>query len=262
MDYRPIRKTAFMKYRKCPRQFEYFYNDADYFAYNEDELSANDALRHGSMFHKAADSFFTQLEGKKINEDKFRDLLPTGTDIDEWFDWFAEEEKKRYRQLVNTDMVGYFMPIAREIEIRTLNEDIPKTGHVDRIDVIPGTKNLCIVEYKTGKSYNMDNSYALTEMNAEMGFYLKIIEDANVFPNNKVITWKVINPTLKKIWVNQISPMTIRSVDKTYQTIIDKIKNKKEFERNIGRSCDFCPYIDDCLFKENEPLFSFEELFD
>src|SRR3972149_4289635 len=147
---RPIRKSAFTTYGKCQKKFEYLYNSPDYFNYGLDEAEQNDPLRRGNLFHNGCDKFFAELEGKIKTSNItsiFRTLLPTITDprdsiVNTWFDWFAETEKERYIELDEANQMGCFIPIATELEIK-LPDTIDRTGHVDRVDIIPGTKDLC-----------------------------------------------------------------------------------------------------------------------
>jgi len=255
LTYRPIRKSAFVSYIKCQKKFEYLYSDPNYFNYGLDEGELDDALRRGNMFHSGCDKFFSDLEGKIKSESitqLFRTYLPTVDDIrdaeivNNWFDWFAETEKQRYIELDEANKIGYFLPIAKELEIK-LPDTIDRTGHVDRVDMMPDTKELCIVEYKTGKSYDMDNSYSFTDMNKEIGFYVQILNATNVFPNYKITHWKVVNPTLKKIWINKISPISLRGVEVLYKEITDKVITKGKFNRNLTPLCKYCPYVTPCM---------------
>lgn len=253
---RSIRKSAFMLYRKCQKRFHYFYNDPNYFDYNTEEEDQPVLLRRGTQFHKACDRFFDNLVGKELTADlheEFRSYLPTGTDIDEWFDWFAEIERERYKELYGSGQVGAFMPIARELEILA-KDTRDRTGHVDRIDIMPNTAELCVIEYKTGHSYDMEKQDAVTEMNAEIGFYVQILQMSNIFPKNRITHWKVINPLLKKVWLNKIHPVSLRGVDDKLREINKKLDTNGDFERNPSPLCDSCPYIDDCLFSNKEEL--------
>ena len=96
----------------------------------------------------------------------------------------------------------------------------------------------------------MESKYSFADMNAEIGFYVNILNRAKVFPGYKMTQWKVINPTLQKIWVNRISPISLRAVDVTYKEITKKLFNKGEFPRNVTKLCNWCPYVNDCLFKD------------
>ena len=253
---RPIRKSAFITYKHCKKKFEFLYYGDHYFDYGEDNQD-NDALRRGNLFHKGCETFFKNIEGKIYNPElvnHFRLNMPTITDprdliVNEWFDWFAEQEMERYKELCLKDKLGAWYPVAMELEI-LMEDKIDRTGHVDRIDVIPDNKDLCVVEYKTGKSYDMDKSYAFTAMNAEIGFYIQILNAAKVFPDNKITHWKVINPTLQKTWYNKISPISLKGVDATYEEIVNKINKGGKWEKNPGVLCLSCPYLNDCLFDE------------
>lgn len=252
----PIRKSAFITYKHCKKKFEFLYYGDHYFDYGEDNQD-NDALRRGNLFHNGCEKFFKGLEGVLVIDNlpnHFRTHLPTITDerdliVNEWFDWFAEQETVRFDELKYANKVGEWLPIATELEIK-MEDEIDRTGHVDRVDMIPGTKDLCVVEYKTGKSYDMDKSYAFTSMNAEIGFYIQVLKGANVFPNNKITHWKVINPTLQKTWYSKISPISLKGVDVTYKEIVNHIKKGGKWEKNPGVLCLHCPYLNDCLFDE------------
>jgi len=99
----PIRKTAFMMFKHCEKQFEYFYNDK--VAYTEyKQSSENQALRRGTLFHNGCEDFFNKVKKKPAQaytKDTFRECLPIITDkkdliLNDWFDYFAKIEADRY----------------------------------------------------------------------------------------------------------------------------------------------------------------------
>ena len=240
-------------YKQCAKKFWYFYNDEEaYKGYNQ--VQGSDALIKGSLFHQYADTFFDNL-GKSTDAysgDVFRAALPVTkfADLNKWLNWFADEEFIRYCALQANGYEDLFIPFARE-EFVSMPDAIDRTGHFDRLDVIPGTKNLQLVEYKTGKSYNMDKTWAATSMNSEIGFYVIMLNTIKKYPDYKITEWKVINPTLETIWVNKISPISIKSVNTTYRSLTQAVFDKGPFERNITMLCRYCPYIDDCLLGDN-----------
>ena len=245
---RKIRKTAFMNYKNCEKQFWYFYNDDErYDGYGG--KSSNPALQRGTDFHNAADTFFDNINGYSYED--FRAALPFGDNLHYYYDWFAKIEWTRYELLANKD---YFKPLACELIVEG---DVGK-GHVDRIDKISETE-LQIVEYKTGKSYDMEKSWAPTKMNAEIGFYARLIEEGKYYPDMTIKTWKVINPTLQKQWVNKISPISLKAVDRTMLEMVEKILAPGDFRGKLDTLfpptqtplCGWCPYIQDCLFESN-----------
>jgi len=235
-----------MQYKNCQRNFWYFYNDDErYDGYGG--KSSNPALQRGTDFHNAADLFFDNINATSL--DGFRAALPFGDNLHYYYDWFAKVEWQRYQDLENKD---YFKPLACELIV----EGALTKGHVDRIDQISETE-LQVVEYKTGKSYDMSKSWAPTKMNAEIGFYARLIEEGKHYPDLKIKSWKVINPTLQKQWVNKISPITLRAVDNSVLEMVNKIvatgtfREKLEtlFPRTITPLCGWCPYTEDCLDK-------------
>lgn len=235
-----------MQYKNCQRNFWYFYNDDErYDGYGEG--SSNPALQRGTDFHNAADNFFDGI--REYSARGFRDALPFGDNLHYYYDWFAKIEWQRYEALKDKEL---FKPLACELIV----EGKLTKGHVDRIDKISDTE-LQIVEYKTGKSYDMSKSWAPTKMNAEIGFYARLIEEGNYYPDLKIKSWKVINPTLEKQWINKISPISLRAVDKSVLEMVEKIVAKGTFRekletlfpRSITPLCGWCPYALDCLDK-------------
>ena len=249
---RKIRKSAFMQYKNCKKAFWYNYNDDErYDGYGG--KSDNPVLQRGTDFHDSADKFFENIQ--TFTADGFRAALPHGDYLHFYYDWFAKVEWQRYEDLENKD---WFKPLACELIV----EGELVKGHVDRIDQVSETE-LQIVEYKTGKSYDMSKSWAPTKMNAEIGFYARLIEEGKHYPNLKIKSWKVINPTLERQWVNNISPISLKAVDKTVAEIVDKIKTKGTFRDKLDTVfpptitplCGWCPYTEDCLnrpYNDNE----------
>jgi len=247
-------------YKHCPKQFEFFYNSGDYYNYGESK-GASPALIRGTAFHKGCDKFFNgfdvnyckDLNSKQIGEYMSHHIQETNDDeINTWFSFFLEYEQRRFEQLREENKLQYYLPAAKELEI-SMPDLIDRTGHVDRIDQI-SEDELMIVEYKTGKSYDMDKPDRVTSMNAEIGFYVTILQGINKFPKQKIIKWCVINPTLEKVWINSISKVTLTSVDKNYKSLVEKLVNKEPFEKNINDLCMYCPYFNQCLYNKEEGL--------
>lgn len=243
-----------MTFKQCPKQFEYFYNSDDYDSYNEDGSGrTSPQLVRGSYFHNVADKFFDtfdveyckELNSKHLAEYMDSKIPDTNDDlINEWLSYFIEYEQWRFENLKQENKLEYYIPLAREVKV-SCEDTIDRTGHFDRIDII-GPGEAQIVEYKTGKSYNMEKPDRVTKMNAEIGFYATILRANKMFPEYNINSWKVINPTLRKVWVNKISKITLTSVDKAYARLCEMILQKEDFERNISDLCLYCPYVQDC----------------
>ncbi len=248
----PIRKTAFMMFKHCEKQFEYFYSDKK--AYTEYKQSSDIApLRRGTIFHNACEDFFTKV--RTLNNktyENFRSCLPVITDkrdllLNNWFDYYAQYEHNRGLEILNEslDFEHLFYPIETEMYVK-MKDTIDRNGHIDAILNQPDG-NLMIVEYKTGKSYNMEKTWAVTKMNAEIGYYVQILNKKKYFGDKKITHWKVINPTLREVWINRISPVSLRAVENTYAKMVDKILHKGQFVKNITPLCSYCQYMQPCF---------------
>ena len=240
-----------MQFKHCEKQFEYFYNSKEYTEYKQSSDIA--PLRRGTLFHNGCEDFFTKVkELKNKTYDDFRSCLPVITDerdllLNDWFDYFAHLEHNRALELKaeSLDFEHLFFPVETEMYVK-MKDTIDRNGHIDRLDNLPDG-NIMIVEYKTGKSYNMDKTWAVTKMNAEIGYYVQILNKENYFKGKKITHWKVINPTLKEVWINRISPVSLRAVENTYAKMVDKILHKGQFEKNITPLCSYCQYMQPCF---------------
>ena len=86
----------------------------------------------------------------------------------------------------------------------------------------------------------------LTSMNSEIGYYVQILKLSKKYPDYKITHWKVINPVLQKVWMNKISPISLRSVETVFSDLVDKIVHKKKFAKKPGPLCYYCPYMKPC----------------
>ncbi len=265
-----IRKTAFMMFKHCEKQFEYFFfRDPDYNAYMEPEVDLRSPTGKGTAFHNACDELFPKFDiedMKKLDSEVdlvkyIRDKLPDLERINEWFDYFAEFEARRF--LMAKDAYAdrlelVYRPVATELYVN-LPGEYPRTGHVDRLDYLPAEDALCVVEYKTGRSYDMSKDRTLTSLRAETGWYAIILEKLKLY--DKPIThWACINPMLKQYHVERFHAMSLKSVEKQYQKLVSKIKKQGPFERNLSPLCGWCKYSNDCLYNFGEGDFDLNGL--
>ena len=81
--FKPIRKSAFMTYKKCPKKFyfSYFVHADDYWNYNEKNNNNIEAAK-GDIFHAEVDEIFD-----KINFESLYEL----TDNEQIFSYFREK---------------------------------------------------------------------------------------------------------------------------------------------------------------------------
>jgi len=246
-EYKAVRKSAFMSFRHCNKQFEYLYNDPHYWDYGIKEDEPDEKKRRGNEFHAATEIFFDKILSAQVDDSikNFRDALPQSKDkkLNEYFDWFADIELKRWKEIKNWKE---FLPLANELKIYMKDLVIDRTGHVDRIDLIPGTKNLMIVEYKAGRSYDMEKPDRVTSMNAEIGWYVQILNAVKEYPEYKITHWKVINPEIQKVWINKISPVSLKAVENTYSKMVNMIIKGLKFPKTVGPLCDYCAYLEEC----------------
>lgn len=263
--FKPIRKSAFMTYKKCPKKFwfSYFVHPDEYWNYNE-KNNNNVAAAKGDIYHAELDEFFDKIDYNLIyelnNDDKlftyFRNKFSFSdhyeenpSDIDQWFDWTCRMEvnrsnffKKRYSK---TEFLQWYAPKACEIKV-TMTDEIDRTGHIDRVDYLPKEQSYCIVEYKTGKNYDVTKPWSLTALRAETAFYAIICNEMKIF-DKPVHYWALYNPKIQQFSIEKFPAATMRAVNNTYKGLIQKIKEAGDFERKMSPLCMYCEYRRECF---------------
>ena len=263
--FKPIRKSAFMTFKKCPKKFyfSYFVHSDEYWNYNE-KNNNNEAAAKGDIFHAEVDNFFEAINPEMAydlgNDDTlfkyFRDKFSYSetyetqkTDMDRWLDWFSETEQKRFNffktNYTKAEVIAWFPPKGTEVKV-FMNDEIDRTGHIDRVDYLPKEKAYCIVEYKTGKSYNVETPWSLTALRAETAFYAIICNEMKLF-DKPVLYWALYNPQIKQYHVEKFPAATMRAVNNTYRDLVQRIKESGEFDRHISPLCLYCEYRFECF---------------
>ena len=270
MENKKIRKTAFMMFKHCEKQFEYFFfRDPDYDAYVQPVVDDRSPTGKGHIFHVGCDDFFPKIDLEEMRRlDSEQDLikyirtrLPDNERIDDWFDYFAEFEARRFimaKTAYEKELDKVYMPVATELYVN-LPGEYPRTGHVDRLDYLPAEKALCVVEYKTGRSYDLSKDRTLTSLRAETGWYAIILNKLKMY-DLPVTHWACINPMLKQYHVERFHSMSLKAVENQYNKLVKKIKAKGPFEKNLSPLCGWCKYSNDCLYSFGEGDFDLNGL--
>lgn len=263
--FKAIRKSAFMTYKKCPKKFwfSYFVHQDDYWNYNE-KNNNNTAAAMGDIFHAECDGFFESIDYEiayeldshdrltKYFRDKFsysETYEEEPSVMDTWFDWFCKTEATRLfffkTNYTKSEYLAWYKPEACELQM-TMTDEINRTGHVDRIDYLPAEKAYCIVEYKTGKNYDVHKPWSLTSLRAETAFYAIICNEMKLL-DHPVLYWALYNPKIQQFSIEKFPAATMRAVNNTYKGLVQKIKESGEFNRKISPLCMWCEYRKECF---------------
>ncbi|MFC7191905.1 PD-(D/E)XK nuclease family protein [Halocatena marina] len=160
-----ISKSRVLKYKKCPRQFEYVYVKG----WREEE---NTAMRRGTVIHEVLEDYYHNITdyvnetGGKPEVGTLVDFLP---EFERWqpyvVPYIANFIIFEHRRLAEASTAEAFVPVEIEAE-RWIDDPlakgdetaIPAMGYVDVIftaDSIPGvvqTDGVVIIDFKTGKT--------------------------------------------------------------------------------------------------------------
>lgn len=213
-------------YKFCPLQFKKTYILGE--AYQD-----NYTLRIGTRFHDFAFWFFDHYAGFDVDE--WPELVPNAFTPreQEMAHWWIMKEQQRYWE--NPDL---FMPLKREMNIT--DDVLCIAGKFDRIDYVGDKDTLAIVEYKTGKSFD------LKSISRQLSFY-KLIWD-NVVKLGNIKYMRYINPRIEHYELIPIKPETTDSL------LLDIAGMRRAIRDNIFRAecspakhmvCAICD-IDEC----------------
>ena len=213
------------------------------------------ALIKGQVFHHTMEDLYNTLDFEKLKtlkdeevEPYIRTLFPKTTqeDLVKWFDWYIDYESRKFILMRRENLEQYFMPFKQEYYVETQIGEVLRTGHIDRIDRV-GEKELMIIEYKTGKSYDPSKSYKLSDLRSELEWYRSIIAKLDEFKGFNIVGWKMINPTLGVIHQAEFKKVTEYSVDRNVESIVEILDKKKQAVKKIGPLCGWCPFAKECL---------------
>lgn len=172
-----IRKSMLETFKFCPMKFRKEYLEGMQNGQNTYIMDI------GTRFHEFAEWFFDVHEG--IDPERWTELVPNMFTVEEqeWARWFLHEEYMRYKK--NPDC---FMPLVREMKI--IDDTLCLTGTFDRIDRLNDKDELAIVEYKTGRSFNLES------ISRQLAFY-KLLWDNNI-KRSTITHMRYINPRMQK----------------------------------------------------------------
>lgn len=250
-----VRKSLFMTFRKCPQQGVYMNRDRDNESYGTINMEVP-ALAKGQIFHHAAEDFWTGMPGveelNKYNELELKEVFDKRMPITEheelkvWFEWYVNYEVARWWKLKGKGLLEYFHPFKMEIAMEAEINGLIRTGHADRIDRI-GDDELIVVEYKTGKSYDPDNSVAISNLRSELYWYKSVMEEMEEFKGYKITGWRLINPTVGKIAQGKFVMQTKYAVDKQADKILKLLNGEEEPKLKVGMHCQWCDWMEECM---------------
>jgi len=262
-----LRKSLFMSFKRCPQQGMYGLerNDQSYGEINTE----HPALLKGQIFHHAMEDLYNEMSMMVLKEyDTYEDvhkyihgLFPPTTqpDLRAWFDWYIDYESKRYLVMKEQDKLDYFMPYKQEMAVEYVIDGVKRTGHFDRVDRISDTE-LIIIEYKTGKSYDPNKAFKISDLRSELEWYRSIISRMDEFKEFTVVGWKLLNPTLGVSYTSKFAPTTQYSVDRNMKMIAEMIEGKREVIKKYGMQCNWCRFAQQCLSYDDEYHEIFGEL--
>jgi len=214
-----IRKSHIESYAFCPMQFYWTFIAGKQGGVNHDIWKPPQHMLVGTRFHEFATKFFDYYQMVPETMDDWESMIPEEfNDAErEMAGWWLGYQLMRLRELRAHGREDEWMPIAREQQmdnpefgltstvdcVEWLDKDTNADGTVNW-DVGKKTRQVCIVEYKTGRKMSIDSAvrqctfYALLwSMNGNVG---------------KVTHVKLVNPRLQAYAVYKITDDDIKNV--------------------------------------------------
>jgi len=240
-------KSQLQTYKQCPQRF-YLEN----FTKQVGDTSPQIQLTRGTTFHKTAELLYGKIDFGELHrmgsEDQIKDylrgLMPNDEDpyLNDLYDNFAIEEADRWtrtKQAKELDADRYFKPIFSEVEV--VNEKRSIRGKIDWI-FRAFDDEYVIGEIKTGKEYE------ISEIRKELCFLVLLVEDTELLDK----TPKYIMcyyPRTNQVIFEEPKPQSFAALWRMYE-YGQKGLASKDFHKEIGFLCGFCPFMDPCLTEE------------
>ena len=257
LEFNKFRKSLIMSYRVCPRQAWYSVRDPEYEQYNEFNLS-NPALLLGQIFHKEMDKFYTGIDVKLMSQNRLEDnekyLFSRFSETKneeclKYFKWYSNIEAKRFSDLLidgKGEIEQRFIPMFIEKYVEFNDDGVIRNGHFDRMDYL-GNKQIRLVEYKTGESYDVTKPHKLSKLRFELYWYKVIVDNLPEFKEYTVKDWMLINPTMEMVHVSTFHTLTGKTVEKTLKSMVEDVNKNEAPARKLNLYCTYCKFRDECL---------------
>ena len=242
-----MRKSSMQTYKYCQR---YFYHAI---ILEAPRGPSPYRAQMGTNFHAYSAEFYDIVDiRKEPTVTYYRSCLPSNTEIDEWYDTFAQFEVNRMRHILNEGMEPrlYFLPIVKELYIEL--PDQLMQGTIDRVWRLDDDSP-CVQDVKpTLSKYK-------SSLRRELAFYIYLCNEYPPLADE----WGPIEMIsgygykLGEVWVEKIKQRTTSAMFTLLDNIDYEISNrifKEEWLRNTWAFCADCPFNKDCWLDEGEPI--------
>jgi len=250
-------KSSLQTYNQCPQRF-YF----EYIAKRPEEQTF-DAMERGTIFHSMIEGFYNKIDVEQLKmlplEEEtirlyFRSLIEYVYDEETHllYDNFTIIEAARWVKCVKTKgdtAINYFKPVLQEKEI--VNEKNDTRGKVDWV-FLSFDDEYVIGEIKTGKPYE------ISEIRKELCFLTLLIKGTGVLPKDPKYIF-CYYPKVQEVLFEQPKQQSMNALYRMYAKAVQGLKDK-DFHKNIGTLCNYCPYALQCLGEERVAFESFSQM--
>lgn len=227
-----ISKSMVTSYKFCPYKFYLTY----ILKIRQPETPA---MASGTKMHRVFDEFFDKCYG--VSPENWEKLITEDLDDIEQrqAQFFVDQERFRFRELVKEQRERDFYPIEREKRIES--KDLDLKGYIDRVDHKVRGKEVTIVEYKTG--YGLD----LTGLRGELSFYRILWDSERAEEYGKATQFLLINPKRETYLYMKAYDKSLKAMEKQIEKLRCAIDDtdfpRKPFERKCA-VCGMCRYVE------------------
>jgi len=227
---------------RCPRRYRLLYVERR-------EEPPNAAGFVGTVVHQALKDFFTLGPRDRSREALEAALRRAWARSPERTEVFTDEtqEAEAGREAL-ADLRAFFtkvdrrvVPFGLEVFLTTsVGEGVTVRGKVDRIDEVPGTGNLVVIDYKTGRvppqRPNLIDDF-------QLALYQAMVDEAYSRTVEKVVLHYLKgNVTFEfEMEADDVERAKARALDLALRATGDR-----EFIPKVSALCRFCSFIDEC----------------
>lgn len=250
-------KSSLQTYNQCPQRFYYEY------IIKAPEEQTFEAMERGTIFHSMVEGFYSKIDNEQLKilpldegviVAYLRSLIEYKYDEEthQLYDNFTIIEAARWIKCVNVKgdkAMMYFKPVLQEKEV--LNESNDTRGKIDWI-FLSFDDEYVIGEIKTGKPYEV------SEIRKELCFLTLLIRGTGLLPKEPKYIF-CYYPKVQEVLFEQPKQQSMNALYRMYAKAVEGVKSR-DFHKNIGTLCNWCPYAVKCLGDERVVFESFSQM--
>lgn len=132
-------------------------------------------------------------------------------------------------------------PVATEVFLTTsVGDGVTITGRIDRVDELPRTGELLVIDYKTGK---VPGPRPALTTEFQLPLYYAMVVEAYARPVKGVVLDYLAGPEKYEYYPRAED---VQRAKEKVASLVARIRSDREFAPRVSALCGFCPFLPEC----------------